>query len=117
MTARQITTATRRVVAERSGGVCEVCSRQRATEMSHRNPRSMGGTTDRAQHLPAGLIHCCHGCHQGPGGIERDRSEALRRGWLLWNGQDPEETPVWLHTRYGPGWWLLDNDGCYRFAH
>lgn len=109
----QITPATRQLLAERSGGVCEVCARRRATEASHRRPRGMGGTSIKARHLAASLLHLCHDCHQGPHGIERDREHAKSMGWLLGPLDSPTETPVWLATKYGTGWWMLDDDGCY----
>lgn len=76
----------------------------------------MGGTSIKARHLPSGLIHACHDCHQGPRGIESDRQRARAMGWLLGPLDDPQTVPVWLSTRYGVGWWLLDDEGCYTRA-
>lgn len=110
----QITTATRRILRERSGGVCEVCGAARATEASHRRPRGMGGTSLTHRHGPAWVIDACHDCHQGR--IERHRVEALAHGWLLDAGQDAAATPAWLTLIYGTGWWFLLDDGGYSWG-
>jgi hypothetical protein len=112
--ATQITPETRRLLAERSAGVCEICGRARATEASHRRPKGMGGTSVKIRHAVAWLIHACHGCHQGRDGIESDRDRARMMGWLVGPLDDAAVIPVYLHTRYGVGWWLLDDSGCYR---
>lgn len=76
----------------------------------------MGGTSSTTRHGVAWLIHACHRCHQGPGGVESDRRRARDNGWLLGPGDDATLVPVWLSTRYGVGWWFLDDEGCYRLA-
>ena len=38
------------------------------------------------------------------------------RGLLLLANQEPAETPVWLCSVYGAGWWLLGDDGLLESA-
>jgi hypothetical protein len=76
----------------------------------------MGGTSLAKRHTPAGVLHLCHDCHQGPRGVESDRDRARAMGWLIGPQDSPELVPVWLATLYGDGWWLLDNEGCYTPA-
>jgi hypothetical protein len=105
----QITQATRLIVAQRSWGRCEVCGQARATEMSHRRPKGMGGTSVAERHGPAWLIHACNHCHQQV--IEKDREHAREMGWLLLPAETPEMKPALLHTLHGHGWWYLLANG------
>ena len=105
-----ITQATRRLLEQRSGGVCELCRSARATNAHHRMPRGMGGTK-RDIETVAWLLHLCGsgttGCH---GMIERDRERAYLNGWLLRKHQRPETSHV---TIYGAIVYLTD-DGHYE---
>lgn len=80
--------ATRAAVKGRSGEVCEACCRQRATDMHHRIPRSLGGGWH-----PANILHVCRGCHDW---LEegKHRAEARGRGLLLRSADDPAKVPV-----------------------
>lgn len=49
---------TRPAVSARSGGVCEACSMQRATDKHHRINASQGG-----QWNPANILDLCRLCH------------------------------------------------------
>lgn len=94
----------RRLVAERSGGVCEVCYAARASNFHHRIPEGQGGPWAAGN----GLAVCGSGtlgCH---GWIEHNRAAAYIRGWLVHTWDDPEQVPVLL--RYY-GWARLDNQG------
>lgn len=90
----------RRVVAARSGGWCETCARQAATDWHHRLNRSQGG-----KWCPANGLHICRTCHEL---IGRERIEAKARGWALEPHQVPAETRVLLADR---GWCLLSTSG------
>lgn len=103
----------RGIVAERSGGVCEVCGSARATNMHHRLNRSQGGTW-----APSNLLHLCGsgttGCH---GFITCNPAAAGHSGAALQSHQDPATTPVQLITWLGgvrP--YLLGDDGTYGTA-
>lgn len=93
----------RRIVAERSGGLCELCPAARATDWAHRRDRSHGGGWE-----PSNGLHLCHRCHMWT--HERPLLAGIG-GWrLVRDPRDPGEVPVWL-ARPWPSWWLLDNDG------
>lgn len=101
----------RRAVRARSAGLCEMqlggCQ-GRATNVSHRSPKSAGGGWS-----PANLIDACGsgttGCH---GVTERERTAAYDDGRLVPRGTDPAGVPVRLrHPVYGAAWWTLHDDG------
>lgn len=106
-----ISRANREIIIWRSDGVCEICAHARATNMHHRRPRGMGGTT-RNIHTPAWILHVCGsgttGCH---GYIEGNRTLAYRNGWLLRANQIPATTPAWIR---GTGFVILNDDGRYE---
>lgn len=90
----------RRLVRQRSGGLCEVCARERATDWSHRVRRSQGGPW-----CPANGLHVCRKDHRR---IDSGLSAMNTLGWHLTRNQDPLATPVFLARR---GWVLLRPDG------
>lgn len=106
-----LTRHTRDLLAQRSGGICELCHANPATNAHHRAPRGMGGTK-RNIHTIEWLLHLCGsgttGCH---GYIESHREEAYRSGWLLRQHQRPPTSPVWIH---GPALVILTEDGRYK---
>jgi 5-methylcytosine-specific restriction protein A len=110
----QITPATRAIVWERCGGICEVCGAARAQNLHHRRGKGMGGTR-RAIHSPAWILAVCgfgntSGCH---GRIESDRPGAEAAGWALpWSVDDPTTVPVLLAI----GRVHLDDAGGYTLA-
>lgn len=77
----------------------------------HRLPGRLGGR--RGKHTPASIV-VVHGsgttrCH---GEIESNRTEALRRNFLIPDGAavpPPEETPLLRHGRH----WVIPGDGCW----
>lgn len=102
----------RQVVYERSQGRCELCGRERGTNVHHRQPRSAGGTWH-----PANLLHLCGqgnatGCH---GLVEAHRDpftgqpcDTYAAGWHVHRGDLPASVAVRLaHPVYGPGWYDL----------
>lgn len=91
----------RRLVRERSNGVCEKCDRACATEFQHRVRRSQGG-----QWTASCGLHLCHKCHTW---ITRHPDQArIQGGWHLRRGDDPLLSPVLLALR---GWVLLNDRG------
>lgn len=92
----------RRLVAERSEGLCEVqtvaCA-GRAREWQHRKNRSQRGTWGAENGL-----HACSRCHQM---IHENPHWARSYGWTVWSHEDPAEVPV---LRRGD-WVYLDADG------
>jgi hypothetical protein len=98
----------RRLIAERSGGLCETCGLLRAESIHHRTPRGMGGTRNPAIHSPANLLHMCgdgtRGCH---GQAESRRLAATKLGWIVLRGSDPATVPV----SYRAQWVRVDNQG------
>lgn len=101
--------ACRRVVAARSGGLCEICGHCRAATMHHRRKRSQGGPW-----APSNVLHLCGdgttGCH---GLITNTRTVFYARGWLVHSWDDWALTPVRLAA---VGLVLLDDSGMYRPA-
>ena len=77
---------TRAAVRGRSGDICEVCDKARATEMHHRISRGVGGTW-----CPANILHLCHRCHRQ---ATDHPAWAYSMGISLKRDQDPEEVPV-----------------------
>jgi hypothetical protein len=90
----------RRLVRERSGGVCEICSAARATDWHHRRNRSQGGKWTAANGMDL-----CRSCHRG---ITDTREEFYTVGWLVRSWEDEQAKPVSLAAF---GLVLLGNDG------
>jgi hypothetical protein len=97
----------RRVVRERSGGLCEVqipgICEGRATNYQHRVNRSqLGG------YAPSAALDACGsgttGCH---GRITGNPEEAYRNGWSVRSWDNPLTCPV----LYRGEWVLLDDAG------
>jgi len=96
----------RRLVRERSGGICEVCGEQRATNFQHRKNRSQGGRWSAAN----GLDVCgsgTTGCH---GDIHSSPTKAYAAGWSVQSWADEAKVPV--RTHYGLV--SLDSKGGYE---
>lgn len=68
----------------------------------------MGGSQDPAINLTSNLIMLCHECHLG--GVEIERAQAYRDGFLLFAGDDPAKIPVKV---YALGYVHLTSDGRY----
>lgn len=79
-----ISRKTRTLLEQRSGGVCEVCARQMATNTHHRRPRGMGGSRDPITDSVVNLLRLCGsgttGCH---GWIESHRECSYDLGLLV----------------------------------
>lgn len=98
-------TTCRRVVWERSQGLCERCG-QRGAEMHHRVNRSAGGKWSASN-----IVRLCTPCH---GEITEDPIGAEPDGWHVPGWVDPASVPVLLHMY--AAMMLLDDDGTLRFA-
>jgi hypothetical protein len=99
----------RRLVLDRSGGLCERCGVRPVEALHHRRARGMGSTRRPETNLPANGLGVCAPCHDH---IERNRSEAYENGWLVHQHHDPAQIPV---NRRGL-LVLLDNNGDYTPA-
>lgn len=99
----QLTERERRDVRGRSNGVCEVCGQRRAEQMHHRQPRGMGGTSQRRRHHLENILDVCGRCHMK---IESNRTVAEFNGWLVPAGMDPGQMPVYLRIPWA-GWFML----------
>ena len=92
---KQIPPATRKVLHERSGGVCEGCGLRRATDAHHRQYRSRGGS-----HAVSNLLALCGGAGGLPGGNYTGchgishTAEGEARGWSIRSGYNPAEVPA-----------------------
>jgi hypothetical protein len=78
--------STREAVPSRSGGICEFCGLQRATELHHRKNRSQGG-----EWSPANCLHLCAKCHRKVT-VNPDWARSL--GLSVKSTEDPEKVPV-----------------------
>ncbi len=80
----------RRLVSERSGGVCEGCGQARATDWHHRLARSQGGKWAAENGL-----HLCRQCHRDVTSPDGTRREYARHtGMLVLSHEDPWNVPV-----------------------
>jgi hypothetical protein len=104
--ATQLTERDRRDLADRSHGMCEVCSQRRAAQAHHRQPRGMGGSRLRTKHALANLLHVCSDCHAK---IESNRTVAEHNGWLVPLGISPDDAPVYLRVPWA-SWFMLGED-------
>jgi hypothetical protein len=93
--------STRQAVRGRSGGICEYCSRQRATDMHHRISVGIGGWWS-----PAQILHVCRGCHMW---ITDHPGFAVRRGLSLPHEASPAHVPV---KKLDGTYLVLTNDLC-----
>lgn len=96
----------RRIVAQRSNGVCEVCAAAPASDYQHRKNRSQGGGWS-----PSNALKCCHRCHMR---MHADPDTAVRNGWTVSSYATPADTPVWIRPWCGQNWYLLADDGTYE---
>lgn len=96
---------TRRLVLIRAKGRCEICGISCLNgQIHHRRPRGMGGTKRKETGMAsnAALLH--PSCHER---VERNREEAIERGWLVPQYLESREVPFKRHD----GWYLFLDDG------
>lgn len=99
--------ATRKLVAARSGGQCEMCGMARAESVHHRRKRSQGGPWS-ATNCVAVCGDGLRGCH---GWIEGHPAMSAAAGFHLCPGDDPAQVAInsGIHGRV-----LLGADGSVR---
>lgn len=96
----------KKIVAARDGGKCLKCLGE-ATDIHHRIPRGMGGTSDPERNYGlANLVSLCRECHAW---AHDDPQEAYRTGFLLHSWDDPAKFP--LEIRPGSFHVLLTREG------
>jgi hypothetical protein len=104
------------VARKRAWGSCEVCGKRRDVMTHHRQPRQMGGVSGvgLAVNRPSALLRVCQFCNDQ---LEvQQRGLAYDLGLIVRRPTVPAEVPVWLNTINGPGWWLLDDEGSYKWV-
>jgi hypothetical protein len=90
----------RAVLRRRSGGLCEGCHREEATDYAHRVSRAQGGPW-----CPANALHLGRGCHRWS---HAEPVAARSVGWLLCSTDDYLTFPALLPCI---GWAYLTPDG------
>lgn len=73
--------AARAHVRLRSGGRCERCGQEEATDLHHRKRRDSG------DHRVVNLLDLCRDCHAH---VHNNPLESLERGWIVASERDPE---------------------------
>lgn len=101
---------TRDLIRKRAKDKCEVCgSLALYHQVHHRRPRGMGGTKDAVAGCAANGVWVHPHCHAM---IESNRADALEKGWLVSQSQDPRKVPFKKHD----GWAVLHEDGTYTMV-
>jgi 5-methylcytosine-specific restriction protein A len=102
----KFTEKTRDIIRERAKHRCEVCIMPITSggQIHHRRPRGMGGTKNTVSRSAANGLYVHSSCHAW---IEGNRSEALEKGFLVHQWDDPTKVPV----RFGQEHRLLLDDG------
>jgi len=107
---RAVEDAARRIVRIRDGHRCQLCGQSVLnipSAIHHRRRKGMGGSA--LLESPSNLIRVCgsgntDGCH---GRVHGNPEWAHQAGWLLWETDDPQDTPILtIH-----GWVYLLRDG------
>jgi hypothetical protein len=91
----------RKIVYERSGGICEKCGWGRATNWHHRRAAGRVWAPENGLHLCGSGTTGCHGW------ITEHPEISRAHGWSVSNYADPGTTPAHLWF----GWRLLTPDG------
>lgn len=94
-------------VMARSGGLCEVRTFHcwdESSQLHHRRPRGLGGSRSPVTGQAANALAVCLICHDY---LETNRELSRDRGWLVRQGADPRQVPVYRYRR----WVLLDDEG------
>jgi len=95
----------KRIVQDRAKGSCEQCGTPGfGFQFHHRRPRGMGGSKASDTNTASNCVMVCDRCHRF---IESYRKEFTDKGWLVPQGQNPSEMPLWRFGR----WVLLDDEG------
>jgi 5-methylcytosine-specific restriction enzyme A len=89
--------AVRAIIHERSGGMCERCGEARGTEIHHRRPRGMGGSTKESTNTASNGVLLCSPCHAW---VESHRTDALLEGFLVLQIASPRKSAVKIRGVY-----------------
>ena len=101
----KFTEKTRDVIRSRAQDRCELCGvRVQGAQIHHRQARGMGGSKDAEARSAANGLYLHDRCHER---IERNRTEAYEKGWLVHKWEKSEDKPVLMWD----GWKLLAADG------
>ena len=98
---KEFTAKAKKVIRERSGGICEGCAKVRASHIHHRLYKSRLGGGNVANGL-----HLCVGCH----GLAHTLF-GEQQGWSIRSGFDPLKVPV-SHAVHGLV--TFDDDGGFE---
>lgn len=104
-------------VWDRSGGRCEISGVELAGRrgedfhVHHRRPRRMGGSRDPLTNDPTNLMLLSPEAHEH---VEKNRTEAYERGWLVRQDAIPAVVPVVVLVDGQVAYVLLTDDGQYR---
>lgn len=99
---------------------CEGCGMTISGRLDphHRKARRSGGVHGLAARVAndvRNLLALCRVCHDRTEHADTwAETEAL--GWRMPSWRDPFGTPALLYTVNGHGWWLLTEEGGYRWA-
>lgn len=97
----------RELIIHRALGLCEHCRKpSQQLQIHHRRPRGMGGSKDAKTNTAANGVLVCDKCHRF---IESYRKEHQNIGWLVNQGKNPAEIPIWMHK----AWLLLTEEGTF----
>ncbi len=85
-------------VANRAVQHCERCGHAtNVYQWHHRRPRGSGGSKAADTNTAANCLLLCVPCHAW---VESNREEALHFGYLVRQGHNPAEVPVWIGWRW-----------------
>lgn len=104
-------------VWDRAGGRCEISGvelsgdRGRDWHVHHRRPRRMGGSRLPDTNDPTNLMLLSPEAHEH---VEKNRTEAYERGWLVRQDAIPAVVPVVVLVDGQVAYVLLTDDGQYR---
>jgi hypothetical protein len=94
----------RDVVTLRANGFCERCGVNEPAQLHHRRCRGMGGSKAADTNTAPNALAVCEPCHRD---IESHREDALKFGWLVRQGANPAEVPVFRRGQ----WVVLTDSG------
>lgn len=103
--------AVKKLITERSGGMCELDACGRAEVIHHRRPRGAGGTSLPWVNRAANGMHVTNACHNRIEGRDPSwsRLQSGKAGWLV--SQHSERTSAESPVLYRNRWVLLGDDG------
>ena len=92
-TSRDTWAKVKHIVNARDQGSCVKCQAD-ATDIHHRTPRGMGGSSDpETNYGLANLVSLCRSCHDH---VHANPAESYENGFLVRSWDDPRDCPVML---------------------